>query len=316
MNNKSSKHTKVLILGSGPAGYTAAIYAARAMLKPILVHGSQPGGQLTTTTDVENYPGYSKVIQGPWLMDEMKGQAEAVGTEMIQDHISKVDLTKKPFTATGDSGQVYTADSFIISTGAQARWLNLKSEQEFRGFGVSACATCDGFFFKEKKVAVVGGGNAAVEEAMFLTKFASKVYLIHRRNELRAEKMLQAKLKSNKKIEIIWDTIVEDVIGTKEPKTVNALKVKNVKDNKVKELKVDGLFIAIGHDPATSLFKDQLNMDKEGYLITKPDSTETNIPGVFAAGDVKDKIFRQAVTAAGMGCMSALEAEKYLSESN
>ena len=316
MNNKSTKHTKVLILGSGPAGYTAAIYAARAMLKPILVHGSQPGGQLTTTTDVENYPGYSKVIQGPWLMDEMKGQAEAVGTEMIQDHISKVDLTKKPFTATGDSGQVYTADSFIISTGAQARWLNLKSEQEFRGFGVSACATCDGFFFKEKEVAVVGGGNAAVEEAMFLTKFASKVYLIHRRNELRAEKMLQAKLKANKKIEIIWDTVVEDVIGTKEPKTVNALKIKNVKDNKVKELKVDGLFIAIGHDPATSLFKDQLNMDKEGYLITKPDSTETNIPGVFAAGDVKDKIFRQAVTAAGMGCMSALEAEKYLSESN
>ena len=316
MNNKSTKHTKVLILGSGPAGYTAAIYAARAMLKPILVHGSQPGGQLTTTTDVENYPGYSKVIQGPWLMDEMKGQAEAVGTEMIQDHISKVDLSTKPFTATGDSGQVYTADSFIISTGAQARWLNLKSEQEFRGFGVSACATCDGFFFKEKEVAVVGGGNAAVEEAMFLTKFASKVYLIHRRNELRAEKMLQAKLKSNKKIEIIWDTVVEDVIGTKEPKTVNALKIKNVKDNKVKELKVDGLFIAIGHDPATSLFKDQLNMDKEGYLITKPDSTETNIPGVFAAGDVKDKIFRQAVTAAGMGCMSALEAEKYLSESN
>jgi len=316
MNNKSTKHTKVLILGSGPAGYTAAIYAARAMLKPILVHGSQPGGQLTTTTDVENYPGYSKVIQGPWLMDEMKGQAEAVGTEMIQDHISKVDLTKKPFTATGDSGQIYTADSFIISTGAQARWLNLKSEQEFRGFGVSACATCDGFFFKEKEVAVVGGGNAAVEEAMFLTKFASKVYLIHRRNELRAEKMLQAKLKSNKKIEIIWDTVVEDVIGTKDPKTVNALKIKNVKDNKVKDLKVDGLFIAIGHDPATSLFKDQLNMDKEGYLITKPDSTETNIPGVFAAGDVKDKIFRQAVTAAGMGCMSALEAEKYLSESN
>ena len=316
MSNKSSKHTKVLILGSGPAGYTAAIYAARAMLKPILVHGSQPGGQLTTTTDVENYPGYSKVIQGPWLMDEMKGQAEAVGTEMIQDHISKVDLTKKPFTATGDSGQIYTADSFIISTGAQARWLNLKSEQEFRGFGVSACATCDGFFFKEKEVAVVGGGNAAVEEAMFLTKFASKVYLIHRRNELRAEKMLQAKLKANKKIEIIWDSIVEDVLGTKEPKTVNALKIKNVKDNKVKDLKVDGLFIAIGHDPATSLFKDQLKMDKEGYLITQPDSTATNIPGVFAAGDVKDKIFRQAVTAAGMGCMSALEAEKYLSESN
>ena len=314
MNNKSTKHTKVLILGSGPAGYTAAIYAARAMLKPILVYGSQPGGQLTTTTDVENYPGYSKVIQGPWLMEEMKGQAEAVGTEMIQDHISKVDLSKKPFEAIGDSGQVYTADTFIISTGAQARWLNLKSEQEFRGYGVSACATCDGFFFKDKEVAVVGGGNAAVEEAMFLTKFASKVKLIHRRNELRAEKMLQEKLKANKKIEIIWDSVIDEVVGDKEPKGVNGIKIKNLKDNKITELKVHGLFIAIGHDPATSLFKDQLKMDKEGYLITKPDSTETNIPGVFAAGDVKDKIFRQAVTAAGMGCMSALEAEKFLSK--
>jgi len=314
MNNKSSKHTKVLILGSGPAGYTAAIYAARAMLKPILVHGSQPGGQLTTTTDVENYPGYSKVIQGPWLMEEMKGQAEAVGTEMIQDHINKVDLSTKPFKVVGDSGQIYTADSIIISTGAQARWLNLKSEQNFRGFGVSACATCDGFFFKDKEVAVVGGGNAAVEEAMFLTKFASKVKLIHRRDKLRAEKMLQEKLKANKKIEIIWDSVVEDVLGTTEPKGVNAIKIKNVKDNKIKELKLDGLFIAIGHDPATQLFKDQLEMDKEGYLITKPDSTTTNIPGVFAAGDVKDKIFRQAVTAAGMGCMAALEAEKHLSD--
>ena len=314
MNNKSTKHTKVLILGSGPAGYTAAIYAARAMLNPILVHGSQPGGQLTTTTDVENYPGYSKVIQGPWLMDEMKGQAKAVGTEMIQDHINKVDLSTKPFTVVGDSGQIYTADSIIISTGAQARWLNLKSEQNFRGFGVSACATCDGFFFKDKEVAVVGGGNAAVEEAMFLTKFASKVKLIHRRDKLRAEKMLQEKLKANKKVEIIWDSIVEDVIGTTEPKGVNAIKIKNVKDNISKELKVDGLFIAIGHDPATSLFKNQLDMDKEGYLITKADSTITNIPGVFAAGDVKDKIFRQAVTAAGMGCMAALEAEKHLSD--
>ena len=309
----SIKHTKVLILGSGPAGYTAAIYAARAMLKPILVFGSEPGGQLTTTTDVENFPGYSKVIQGPWLMEEMKGQAKAVGTEMIQDHIKKVDLSKKPFEAIGDSGQVYTADSFIISTGAQARWLNLKSEQEFRGFGVSACATCDGFFFKEKEVAVVGGGNAAVEEAMFLTKFASKVKLIHRRNELRAEKMLQAKLKANKKIEIIWDSVVEDVIGDTNPKSVKAIKIKNVKTNKTSELKVDGLFIAIGHDPATSLFKGQLNMDKEGYIVTNPDSTITNVPGVFAAGDVKDKIFRQAVTAAGMGCMAALEAEKHLS---
>ena len=313
MNNKSTKHTKVLILGSGPAGYTAAIYAARAMLKPILVHGSQPGGQLTTTTDVENYPGYSKIIQGPWLMEEMKGQAEAVGTKMIQDHINEVDVSKKPFKAVGDSGQVYTADSIIISTGAQARWLNLESEKKFRGFGVSACATCDGFFFKDKEVAVVGGGNAAVEEAMFLTKFASKVKLIHRRNELRAEKMLQEKLKANKKIEIIWDSVVDEVLGTNEPRSVNGIKIKNTKDNKIKELKIDGLFIAIGHDPATSLFKNQLKMDKDGYLITKPDSTETSIPGVFAAGDVKDKIFRQAVTAAGMGCMSALEAEKYLS---
>ena len=313
MNNKSTKHTKVLILGSGPAGYTAAIYAARAMLKPILVHGSQPGGQLTTTTDVENYPGYSKIIQGPWLMEEMKGQAEAVGTKMIQDHINEVDVSKKPFKAVGDSGQVYTADSIIISTGAQARWLNLESEKKFRGFGVSACATCDGFFFKDKEVAVVGGGNAAVEEAMFLTKFASKVKLIHRRNELRAEKMLQEKLKANKKIEIIWDSVVDEVLGTNEPKSVNGIKIKNTKDNKIKQLKIDGLFIAIGHDPATSLFKNQLKMDKDGYLITKPDSTETSIPGVFAAGDVKDKIFRQAVTAAGMGCMSALEAEKYLS---
>ena len=313
MNNKSSKHTKVLILGSGPAGYTAAIYAARALLKPILVFGSEPGGQLTTTTDVENFPGFAKVIQGPWLMEEMKGQAKAVGTEMIQDHIKKVDLSKKPFSAHGDSGQIYTADSIIISTGAQARWLNLESEQKFRGFGVSACATCDGFFFKEKEVAVVGGGNAAVEEAMFLTKFASKVHLIHRRNELRAEKLLQEKLKANKKIQIIWDNVVEEVMGTNEPKGVNGIKIKNVKTNKTSDLKVDGLFIAIGHDPATSLFKDQLKMDKEGYLITKPDSTITNIPGVFAAGDVKDKIFRQAVTAAGMGCMAALEAEKHLS---
>ena len=313
MNNKSTKHTKVLIIGSGPAGYTAAIYAARALLKPILVFGSEPGGQLTTTTDVENFPGFSKVIQGPWLMEEMKGQAAAVGTEMIQDHINKVDLSKKPFVATSDNGQVYTADSIIISTGAQARWLNLDSETKFRGFGVSACATCDGFFFKDKEVAVVGGGNAAVEEAMFLTKFASKVHLIHRRNELRAEKLLQEKLKANKKIEIIWDSVVEEVLGTDEPKVVNGIKLKNVKNNKSSELKVDGLFIAIGHDPATSLFKNQIEMDKEGYLKTKPDSTVTNIPGVFAAGDVKDKIFRQAVTAAGMGCMAALEAEKYLS---
>ena len=313
MNQNPTKHTKVLIIGSGPAGYTAAVYAARAMLNPILVHGMEPGGQLTTSTDVENYPGFAKVIQGPWLMDQMKDQAKAVGTEMIEDHISSVNFKSKPFEAVGESGKKYTADSIIISTGAQARWLNLESEKKFRGFGVSACATCDGFFFKEKTVAVVGGGNAAVEEAMFLTKFASKVKLIHRRDKLRAERMLQKKLMDNKKIEIIWDSVVEEIVGDDDPKNVKGLKIKNVKNNNISDLKIDGLFIAIGHDPATQLFKDQLKMDKEGYLITKPDSTETNVPGIFAAGDVKDKIFRQAVTAAGMGCMAALEAEKFLS---
>jgi thioredoxin reductase (NADPH) len=314
MKNNSPIHSKVLILGSGPAGYTAAIYAARAMLKPILVYGSEPGGQLSTTTDVQNYPGYSDVIQGPWLMDQMKEQSKAVGTEMIEDHIKEIKLKEKPFKAIGDSGQEYTGDTVIISTGAQARWLNLKSEQEFRGFGVSGCATCDGFFFKEKEVAVIGGGNAAVEEAMFLTKFAKKVKLIHRRDKLRAENLLQKKLKENPKIEIIWDSVLEEVMGDKDPKGVTGIKIKNVKTNKSSEIKLHGLFIAIGHDPATSLFKGQLDMDKEGYLITKPDSTTTNIPGVFAAGDVKDKVFRQAVTAAGMGCMSALEAEKFLSK--
>ena len=313
MSENPIKHTKVLIIGSGPAGYTAAVYAARAMLSPVLVYGSEPGGQLTTTTDVENYPGFSDVIQGPWLMDQMRDQAKAVGTEMIEDHIGSVNLKSTPFEAIGDSGQKYTADSIIISTGAQARWLNIESEQAYRGFGVSACATCDGFFFKEKVVAVVGGGNAAVEEAMFLTKFASKVKLIHRRDTLRAEKLLQKKLMANKKIEIIWDSAVEEVIGDSKPKNVKAIKIKNLKTNKIQEIKVDGLFIAIGHDPATALFKDQLDMDKEGYLLTKPDLTETNIPGVYAAGDVKDKTFRQAVTAAGMGCMAALEAEKHLS---
>ena len=313
MNQNPTKRTKVLIIGSGPAGYTAAVYAARAMLKPILVYGIEPGGQMSTTTDVENYPGFADVIQGPWLMEQMRDQAKAVGTELIEDNVSSLNLKSSPFEAVGDSGQKYTADTIIISTGAQARWLNLKSEQEFRGFGVSACATCDGFFFKDKEVAVVGGGNAAVEEAMFLTKFATKVKLIHRRDQLRAEKLLQKKLMDNKKIEIIWDTVVEDVLGDKEPKNVKGLKIKNVKTNKVSEIKIDGLFIAIGHDPATSLVKGQLDMDKEGYVITKPDSTITNIPGVFAAGDVKDKIFRQAVTAAGMGCMAALEAEKFLS---
>ena len=314
MKNNSNKHSKVLILGSGPAGYTAAIYTARAMLKPILVYGSEPGGQLSTTTDVQNYPGYSDVIQGPWLMKQMKEQSKAVGAEMIQDHIKKVDLSKKPFKAVGDSGKEYLGDTLIISTGAQARWLNLKSEQEYRGFGVSGCATCDGFFYKDKEVAVIGGGNAAVEEAIFLTKFAIKVKLIHRRNELRAEKMLQKKLMENKKIEIIWDSVLEEVLGNKNPKGVTGIKIKNVKTNKITQINIHGLFIAIGHDPATSLFKGQLDMDKEGYLITKPDSTATNKPGVFAAGDVKDKVFRQAITAAGMGCMSALEAEKFLSK--
>ena len=313
MIQNPTKHTKVLIIGSGPAGYTAAVYAARAILKPTLVHGMEPGGQLTTTTDVENFPGFAEAIPGPWLMEQMREQAKAVGTEMIEDHIASVNLKSKPFEAVGDGGQKYTADSIIISTGAQARWLNIESEQKFRGFGVSACATCDGFFFKDKTVVVVGGGNAAAEEAMFLTKFASKVQLIHRRDSLRAEKLLQQKLMENKKIEIIWDTVVEEVIGDKEPKNVTGLKIKNVKTNKTKELKIDGLFIAIGHDPATELFKNQLEMDNEGYLITKPDSTATNIPGVYAAGDVKDKTFRQAVTAAGMGCMAALEAEKFLS---
>ncbi len=315
MKRNLTKHSKILILGSGPAGYTAAIYAARAMLKPILVHGIQPGGQMTITTDVENYPGYAEVVQGPWLMDQMKEQAKAVGTELIEDHIKSVDLSTNPFRAIGDSGKIYTSDSLIISTGAKARWLNLKSEEEYKGFGVSACATCDGFFFKEKEVAVVGGGNSAVEEALFLTKFASKVKLIHRRDKLRAEKMLQKKLMSNKKIEIIWNSIVLDVIGKQDPKkNVTGIKIKNLKTNSISELKIGGLFIAIGHDPATSLFKGQLDMDKDGYIITKPDSTATKIPGVYAAGDVKDKIFRQAVTAAGMGCMSALEAEKFLSE--
>ncbi len=314
MSNNSVKHTKVLILGSGPAGYTAAIYAARAMLKPILIQGIQPGGQLTITTDVENYPGYAKTIQGPWLMEQMKEQAKVVGTELIEDHINKADLSKNPFKIIGDSEQIYSADSLVISTGAQARWLNLKSEETYKGFGVSACATCDGFFFKDKEVAVVGGGNAAAEEAIFLTKFASRVKLIHRRNKLRTEKLLQTKLMGNKKIEIIWDSVVEDIIGQKDPKSVTGIKIKNLKTSSVSELEIDGLFIAIGHIPATSIFKGQLNMDKEGYILTKPDSTATNIPGVYAAGDVKDKVFRQAVTAAGMGCMSALEAEKFLSE--
>lgn len=314
MSQNKEHQTKVLIIGSGPAGYTAAVYAARAMLKPIMVAGFEPGGQLTTTTDVENYPGFSKVIQGPWLMDEMKKQAEAVGTIFINDVVKKVDTSNKPFVSETENGKVFKSDSIIIATGAQARWLKIPNEEKFRGFGISACATCDGFFYKDKKVAVVGGGNAAVEEALFLTKFASSVTLIHRRDNLRAEKMLQEKLKSNKKINIIWDTIVEKANGEDNPKSLNSITIKNKKSGEVKDLKIDGLFVAIGHDPATKIFKDKINMDNEGYILTKPDSTSTNVPGVFAAGDVKDKIYRQAVTAAGMGCMAALEAEKYLSE--
>ena len=314
MSQNKEHQTKILIIGSGPAGYTAAVYAARAMLKPIMVAGFEPGGQLTTTTDVENYPGFSKVIQGPWLMDEMKKQAEAVGTIFFNDVIKKVDTSNKPFISETENGKVFKSDSIIIATGAQARWLQIPNEEKFRGFGISACATCDGFFYKDKKVAVVGGGNAAVEEALFLTKFASSVTLIHRRDNLRAEKMLQEKLKSNKKIDIIWDTIVEKANGEDNPKSLNSITIKNKKSGEVKDFKIDGLFVAIGHDPATKIFKDKINMDNEGYILTKPDSTSTNVPGIFAAGDVKDKIYRQAVTAAGMGCMAALEAEKYLSE--
>ena len=308
----TTKHTKILIIGSGPAGYTAAIYAARAMLKPVLVQGMQPGGQLTITTDVENYPGYADVVQGPWMMEQMKTQAEKVGTELITDMINKVNFAKRPFEAVGDSGTVYTADSVIISTGAQARWLGLENEKKFNGFGVSACATCDGFFFKDREVAVVGGGNAAVEEALYLSNIASKVHLIHRRDTLRAEKIAQERLFANKKINVIWNSKVIDVMGTEEPKTVTSIKLQNTKDNTETTINLDGLFIAIGHDPATKIFTDQVEMDEQGYIITKPDSTATNIEGVYAAGDVKDKTYRQAVTAAGMGCMAALEAEKFI----
>ena len=316
MSQNKESHSKVLIIGSGPAGYTAAIYAARAMLNPTLISGMEPGGQLTTTTDVENYPGFSDVIQGPWLMEEMKKQAEAVGTIFENDMIKEVDFSNSPFKLIGESGTTYTADTVIISTGAQARWLNLESETKFRGFGVSACATCDGFFYKDKEVMVVGGGNAAVEEALFLTKFASKVTLVHRRDTLRAEKLLQQKILSHPKIDILWDSAVKEVIGTENPKGVTGVLLENTKDKTTKQLNTHGVFVAIGHDPATKIFKDQIKMDAEGYILTNPDSTKTNIKGIFAAGDVKDKLFRQAVTAAGMGCMAALEAEKLLSEKN
>ena len=307
-------HSKVLIIGSGPAGYTAAIYAARAMLEPTLVQGLQPGGQLTITTDVENYPGYGDVIQGPWLMEQMQEQAKNVGTNIINDIIKSVDFKCKPFKAISESGTEYTADSVIISTGAQARWLGLDSEKKFQGYGVSACATCDGFFFKEKKVAVIGGGNSAVEEALYLTNFASKVYLVHRRNELRAEKILQDRLFKNEKVECVCDSELKEIVGDEYPINVKSINIKNTKTNETSSIELDGVFVAIGHDPATQIFRDQVEMDEDGYIITKPDSTLTNVEGVYAAGDVKDKIYRQAVTAAGMGCMAALEAEKYLAE--
>jgi len=306
-----SKHARVLILGSGPAGYTAAVYAARAMLKPVLIEGSQPGGQMTITTDVENYPGFADVIQGPWLMEQMKAQAENVGTEIILDHISKVDLKKRPLRLEGESGDVYTCDALIICTGAQARWLGIPSEEKFKGYGVSACATCDGFFYKEKEVIVAGGGNTAVEEAIFLTNFAKRVTLVHRRDSLRAEKILQDRLFKNPKIEVIWDHTVDEIVGDEDAKSVTGINLKNVKTGEVMKRPADGVFIAIGHAPATELFRGQLEMTSSGYVVTTPDSTATSIPGVFAAGDVTDEVYRQAVTAAAMGCMAALETERY-----
>ena len=308
-------HTKFLIIGAGPAGYTAAIYAARANLHPILVQGLQPGGQLMITTDVENYPGFADVIQGPWLMEQMAKQAEHVGTKLITDIIVSCDLSSRPFTCVGDSGDLYIADAIAICTGAQARWLGLPSEEKLRGSGVSACATCDGFFFRGREVAVVGGGNTAVEEALYLTHHASRVTLIHRRDKLRAEQILQARLFAHPKIRVIWDSVVEEVLGGTTPPHVTGLRLKNTITGKTSELACDGVFIAIGHDPVTEIFKGQLALDPGGYILTKPDSTATDIPGVFAAGDVRDKIYRQAVTAAGMGCMAALEAEKFLAAS-
>ena len=305
-------HSKVVILGSGPAGCTAAVYAARAMLEPTLIAGIQPGGQLTITTEVENYPGFAEAIQGPWLMEQMQAQAQHLGTNFVQDTIASVDLSRRPFTLTGDSGEIYTADTLIVATGASANWLGLPSESKFQGFGVSACATCDGFFFRGKNVAVVGGGNTAAEEALFLTNFADKVTLIHRRDTLRADKTNQTRVMANQKIDCLFDTEVMEVLGTEAPKGVTALKLRNTVTGSTRDLAVDGLFVAIGHSPATTLFKGQVETDEFGYIKTAPDSTHTSVAGVFAAGDVKDKIFRQAVTAAGMGCMAALEAERFL----
>ena len=309
-----NNHSKLLILGSGPAGYTAAIYASRAMLEPTLLTGIEPGGQMTITTDVENYPGFADIIQGPWLMDQMKDQALNVGTNIVFDTIIDVDLSSKPFSLQSDSGKNYTCDALIISTGAQAKWLGLESENKFKGYGVSACATCDGFFYKDKTVIVVGGGNTAAEEAIFLTNFASEVKLIHRRDSLRAEKILQKRLMDNKKIEIIWNSEITEIIGDENPLSVKQVVLRNNKDESSKNIDTDGIFVAIGHSPASKIFKNQLNMDDKGYIFTEADSTKTNVEGVFAAGDVTDDKYRQAVTAAGMGCMAALEVEEFLSE--
>jgi thioredoxin reductase (NADPH) len=307
-----AEHTRLIILGSGPAGYTAAVYAARAMLTPVMITGIQPGGQLTITTDVENYPGFADAIQGPWLMDQMRAQAERFGTRVENDHISSVDLSRRPFTLVAESGKVWTCDTLVIATGAQARWLNIESEQRLKGAGVSACATCDGFFFRGKPVAVIGGGNTAVEEALFLTNFADKVYVVHRRDSFRAERILQDRLFANPKVEVIWDSVVDEVLCAGTPSVVSGVRLKNVKSNVVTQLDVEGVFVAIGHKPATELFKGQLDLDENGYLIVEPGTTTTRIPGVFAAGDVADHIYRQAVTAAGMGCMAALDAERFL----
>ena len=310
------QQSKVIILGSGPAGCSAAIYAARAMLEPTLIAGLQPGGQLTITTEVENYPGFAEVIQGPWLMEQMQAQAAHVGTKFVSDMIASVDLSRRPFTLTGDGGDIYTCDTLIIATGASANWLGLPSESKFQGFGVSACATCDGFFYRGKQVIVVGGGNTAVEEALYLTNFADKVTLVHRRDFLRADKTNQARLNSNKKIEVVYDTEIAEVLGGENPKSVTGARLRNTITGTEREIAVDGIFIAIGHSPATSLFAGQVDMDESGYIKTAPDSTHASVAGVFAAGDVKDKIFRQAVTAAGMGCMAALEAERFLAASH
>jgi thioredoxin reductase (NADPH) len=307
-----SVHAKLVIIGSGPAGYTAAIYAARAMLEPILIQGVQPGGQLTITTDVENYPGFADVIQGPWLMEQMQKQAEHVGTRIVTDHVNDLDLSQRPFRLTCDSGDIYTAEAAVLATGAQARWLDLPSEQKFKGYGVSACATCDGFFYKNKEVLVIGGGNTAVEEALFLTNFASKVTVVHRRDSFRAEKILQDRLFKHPKISVIWDTILEDVVGNENPLKVRGVVLKNIKTGAMQEMNADGVFIAIGHQPSTELVAGKIKMKPNGYVWTAPYSTATSVQGLFAAGDVTDDVYRQAVTAAGLGCMAALEAERFL----